>query len=104
MAGQSTGALAPLSLESLPAPQSAPHRVMATSRKRRNHGVFLLGDELATVYSSRRVADGQGMGLGLTVGNGSLVLTCSMTPTQARAMAYALAAAATAAEAQGGAA
>lgn len=103
MAGQSLGAPAPLSSPvPLPAPQRAPLRVMASSRTRRNHGVFLLGSELASVYSSRRAADGQGVCM--TVGNGSLVLTGSMTPTQARAMARALTAAASAAEAQGGAA
>lgn len=103
MAGQPLGAPAPLSQAvPLSAPQPAPLRVLAASRTRRNHGVFLLGSELATVYSSRRAADGRGVSM--TVGSGSLVLTGSMTPTQARAMARALAAAAEASEAQGGAA
>lgn len=103
MAGQPLGAPAPSSPSvPLPASQRPRLRVAATSRTRRIHGVFLLGSELATVYSSRRAADGQGVSM--TVGSGSLVLTGSMTPTQARAMARALAAAAEASEAQGGAA
>lgn len=99
MAGQPLGAPALLSPASVPAPQRAPHRVMASSRTRRNHGVFLLGDELATVYSSRRASDGHGVSM--AVGAGSLVLTGSMTASQARAMARALIAAASAVELQG---
>lgn len=71
-------------------------RIPSSTRTRRNHGVFLLGDELASVYSSRRQADG--LGVTMTVGEGSLVLTGSMTPAQARAMARALVAAAEASE------
>ncbi|MEO8059825.1 MAG: hypothetical protein ABI671_16040 [Burkholderiales bacterium] len=99
MAGQSLGAHAPLSPASLHAPRGAPYRVLASSRTRRNHGVFLLGDELATVYSSRRTADN--LAVCMSVGSGSLVLTGSMSTTQARAMARALMAAASAAETQG---
>ena len=99
MAGQHLGAPALLSPASVPAPQRAPHRVMASSRTRRNHGVFLLGDELATVYSSRRASDGHGVSM--AVGAGALVLTGTMSATQARAMACALIAAASAADAQG---
>lgn len=97
MAGQSLRATAPLSPSSFLASPDAPRRVLAASRTRRNHGVFLIGDELATVYSSRRSADS--FGVSMTVGNGALVLTGSMTPAQARAMAAALNAAACAADA-----
>lgn len=99
MAGQPLGAQAPVFSASVPAPQRAPYRVMASSRTRRNHGVFLLGNELATIYSSRRASDGHGVSM--AVGTGSLVLTGSMTASQARAMARALMAAASAAESQG---
>lgn len=104
MAGTSHGATAPVSVASVSTPLRAPYRVPASSRTRRNHGVFLLGNELATVYSSRRELDD--LGVTLTVGNGPLLLTGSITPAQARAMACALVAAATAAEAvqKGGAA
>ena len=102
MAGQPLGAPAPQSPASVSAPQRAPHRVIASSRTRRNHGVFQLGNELATVYSSRRASDGHGVSM--AVGTSSLVLTGSMTATQARAMARALIAAASAVEAQGAAA
>lgn len=108
MAGHPLGATAPISSVPTSAPQSAPVRVMAASRTRRNHGVFMLGNEVASIYSSRRVADGSrvpdGLGVILSVGSGSLVLTGSMTATQARVMARVLVAAAAAAEAQGGAA
>jgi len=92
---------------SLGAESSTPHasgdapvrlRVPASSRTRRMHGVFALGKELATVYSTRR--EGDGFGVVLTVGDhepGSLAFTCRMTTTQARAVAGALEAAATAA-------
>ena len=99
MAGQPLGATALLSPASHPEAQRAPHRVMASSRTRRNHGVFQLGDEQATVYSSRRASEGHGVSM--AVGTGSLVLTGSMTASQARAMARALIAAASAVELQG---
>ena len=102
MAGTSLGANAPLSSSHFSAPERAPHRVIASSRTRRNHGVFLLGNELTTVYSSRRECDG--LGVSMAVGSGSLVLTGSMTSTQARAMARALIAAASAVDGNGGAA
>ena len=97
MAGQPLGAPALHSPASLPEAQRGLHRVTASSRTRRNHGVFLLGSELATVYSSRRASDGHGVSM--AVGAGSMVVTGSMTATQARAMARALMAAASATEA-----
>ena len=100
MAGQLLGAQAPTNPVVPLVPQSDAIRVGgSSSRTRRNHGVFMLGDELATVYSSRRAADA--LGVSMAVGTGSLVLTGSMTPRQARAMAGALMAAATAAEVLG---
>jgi hypothetical protein len=101
MAGPSLGAHAPNS-PALSDPLRVPSHAAASSRTRRNHGVFMLGNELASIYSSRRAADG--LGVSMAVGCGSLVLTGSMTSTQARAMACALVAAAQAAEVQGGAA
>ena len=100
----SPGATAPVLPASLSASQRAPLRVVTSTRTRRNHGVFMLGDELATVYSSRR--ESGGLGVTLSVGCGTVMLTGSMTPTQARAMARALCAAAIAVDAvqQGGAA
>jgi len=105
MAGQLIGAPAPQSPASCSAPLRAIIRVpAASSRMRRNHGVFLLGHELASVYSSRsRRSGGDGLGVSMSVGAGSMVLTGSMTAIQARAMARALMAAAEAVEtAQGG--
>ena len=99
MAGQPLGAQTPLFTALAPAPQRTLHRVLASSRTRRNHGVFLIGDELATVYSSRRASGGRGVSM--SVGAGALVLTGTMSATQARAMACALIAAASAADAQG---
>lgn len=102
MAGKPIGATAPQSSINFSSPDRAPQRVVASSRTRRNHGAFLLGDELATIYSSRRTADTRGVSM--TVGNGDLSLSGTMTPTQARAMANGLIAAAYAAEVVGGAA
>ena len=99
MAGQLIGAPAPQSPVSHHEAQRAPRRVIASSRRRLNHGVFQLGNELASVYSSRRASDGHGVSM--AVGTGSLVLTGSMTASQARAMARALIAAASAVESQG---
>ena len=101
MAGQLIGALAPQSPASHPEAQRAPRRVIASSRTRLNHGVFQLGNDLASVYSSRRASGGHGVSM--SVGTGSLVLTGSMTASQARAMARALIAAASAVETQQGA-
>ncbi len=92
-------ALVPLASFNDPPPRSS-YRVPALTRTRRNHGVFLVGDQLATVYSSRREFDT--LGVTLSVGAGALTITGSMTPVQARAMARALAAAADAVEALGG--
>jgi len=101
MAGQLIGAPAPQASNSVSAPARKPHRVIALSRTRRNHGVFLLGAELTTVYSSRRATGS--LGVSMSVGNGPQMLSGGMTPTQARAMANALMAAAYAAEVVGGA-
>ena len=95
------GALAPDSLASFHAPHGTAYRVPASTRTRRNHGVFVLGNELAAVYSSRRDSDGRSVIL--SVGGGQLVFSGGMSPTQARAMAKALTVAAAAAEAKGGA-
>ena len=98
MAGQLIGASAPQSPASTSAPRR-PLRIVASSRTRRNHGVFLVGDELTTVYSSRRASESRGVTV--SVGNGSTLLSGSMTPVQARAFAHALMTAAAAVDAQG---
>ena len=89
----------PPSLPSLsacvPAPRRTTLRAVTSTRTRRNHGVFLLGDELLTVDSSRRSAESR---VCVTLGNGPVVLSRDLTPTQARAMARALVAASIAAE------
>lgn len=98
MAGISLGACSPAS--SSPAPQAAPKRptlrLAASSRTRRNHGVFMVGDQLATVCSTRRAGDAHGVLL--QFGAGHLVLNGTMTPAQAQQMARALTAAAAAAD------
>jgi hypothetical protein len=58
----------------------------------------MVGDQLATIDSSRRA--GEALPVTLTVGAGSLQLTGAMTPTQARTMAKALTSAADAVERQ----
>ena len=75
----------------------------ATTRTRRNHGVFSVGGQMAGVYSTRRT--GACYGVSFELGAGTLTLASTMTPAQARCMAQALASAADACEiAQGGAA
>ena len=96
MAGQSLRTSAPLASASPATPQRTLYRVIGSSRTRCNHGVFLLGHELAIVYSTRRSADGQAVTLSLGNGPGDTAL--GMTPTQARAMARALTSAAAAVE------
>lgn len=89
MAGITVGAAA-----SKPLP---PHTACASSRTRRNHGAFLIGDELGTVCSTRR--RGVAHGVLLQIGEGSLTFNGAMSAAQARAMAHALNAAAEAVEA-----
>lgn len=99
MAGTTVGVHAPdLASHSLLTPKRPTLRLATdTTRTRRNHGVFLVGNELATVCSSRRGAGG--FGVLLQVGRGALMLNGTMTPSQARTMARALTVAAQAAEA-----
>jgi len=68
-----------------------------STRTRRSHGAFPLGDLVASVYSSRRDHDGR---VTLSVGRAALRLDVSMAPQQARAMARALEIAARVAEGQ----
>lgn len=98
MAGTSLGASTPTASAHLQATPKRPTlRLPASSRTRRNHGAFLIGDQLATVCSTRREGDAQGVLL--QFGCSSLTLSGAMTPAQARVMALALTAAAHAAEA-----
>ncbi|MCW5632443.1 MAG: hypothetical protein KIT17_03835 [Rubrivivax sp.] len=112
MAVHSLGAIAPASSSS-PSPCSAAARQVThlartpDTRARRNHGTFMLGGQLAGVYSARGA--GKCYGVSFELGAGTLSLAARMTASQARAMAQALVAAAKAAEevqapAQGGAA
>ena len=96
MAGYSMGAAAPASLAPNAAPQRLPNLVPASTRTRRNHGVFQFGNELAAIHSTRRESDG--LGVTLTIDSGTMVLTGRMTPCQARAVAHAMQAAAQAAD------
>lgn len=99
MAGLTLGARSPAASSPLPSPAQRTLRraPAASSRTRFNHGVFQVGDELATVCSSRRQDDG--LGVLLQLGHGALMLSGAMTPAQARLMAKALMAASHAAEA-----
>lgn len=71
--------------------------VPVTSRTRRCHGVFILGDRLACIYSTRRSTSAHGVTVEL--GHGDQPVPVSLTPPQARAVARALLTAADAAEA-----
>lgn len=97
MAGQTLGAPAPSSPLPPSVPKRAPYLVPTSTRKRRNHGVFMLGGQLACVYSARSAT--RCYGVSFELGAGTLTLASSMTPGQARAMASALTAAADAAQA-----
>lgn len=67
-----------------------------TTRTRRNHGVFLVGDKLLCIFSSRRAADPASVLL--SVGTAPTVFAGRMSPAQARSLSSALARAADAAE------
>lgn len=84
MAGTSMGASAPVSPSSVLAPQ----RIPATTRTRRLHAVFPLGDNLATVHSTRREVETRGVIV--TLSDGAQWLGVGMLPAQARAMARTL--------------
>lgn len=97
MAGPIVGTYTPAaSSPSQATPKRPTLRLAASSRTRRNHGAFLVGDQLATVCSTRR--EGDERGVLLQFGGSSLTLSGAMTPAQARVMALALTAAAQAAE------
>lgn len=92
MAGTSIGASAPVFPSSVLAPQCAPQRapvrIPATTRTRRLHAVFPLGDNLATVHSTRREVEARGVIV--TLSDGAQWLGVGMLPAQARAMARTL--------------
>jgi hypothetical protein len=96
MAGTPLGDSSPASIPLSGVPRRTLHLVQPATRTRRNHGVFMIGDELASVYSTRR--ESSCLGVTMVVGNGALQLSGSMTPVQARAMARALSSAADAVE------
>lgn len=100
MAGHPLGAPAPVFPFPFPVPQAPgadAYRVQPESRTRRNHGVFIVGNQLACVYSSRRSGDDKSVQL--VLGHEGPIFTGGMSPTQARAVARALVSAADAAEA-----
>lgn len=87
MAGTSLGAPAPTS----PAPTAldrAPGRLATATRTRRLHAVFPLGDDLASVHSSRRSIETRGVIV--TLSDGAQWQSVRMLPAQARAMARTL--------------
>lgn len=92
MAGTSLGAASPASPPSLQLPSAGARRVLGVTRTRRNHGVFLIGNELACIYSSRRAGDAKGVQL--VLGTETPVFSGSVSQAQARAIARALIAAA----------
>lgn len=99
MAGQITGATAPTSVPPIAAADGRTLRLVRNSgdtRTRRNHGAFMLGGQLACVYSARSSA--KCYSVSFELGAGTLSLTARMTAGQARAMAQALMAAADASD------
>lgn len=105
MAVQPLGASAPASPSASQTPATPAgarrqplHLVQTSStRTRRNHGTFMLGGQLAAVYSARGA--GKCYGVSFELGAGTLTLADRMTASQARAMAQAMVAAAVATEA-----
>lgn len=95
MAGTTQGATTP---DLSPSPLDAPRvvRVHGDTRTRKNHGVMLLGDRLACVYSTRRHS--QSLGVILTLALGATQVEGFMSPRQARTLARALESAAASAE------
>ena len=96
MAAITVGAPAPTSPASLPASARAANRKPATTRTRRLHAVLPLGDDLASVHSTRREVEARGVIV--TLSNGAQWLGVGMLPAQARALARALVDAAEAVE------
>lgn len=101
MAVHPLGAIAPASpilphAEATPGtPRPALHLVRtAQTRTRCNHGTFMLGGQLAAVYSARSA--GKCYGIRFELGTGTLSVDARMTAGQARSMARALLAAAAA--------
>ena len=79
-------------------PRQVPHLVRtAPTRTRCNHGTFMLGGQLAAVYSARSA--GKCYGIAFELGAGTLSVDARMTAGQARSMARALLAAAAAVDA-----
>lgn len=96
MAGTSLGAAAPANLHATARATRTLTLAPGSTRTRQSHGVFPLGDFLASIYSSRRDHDGR---VTLSLGRTAVRLDMSMTPEQARAMAGVFEVAARAAEA-----
>lgn len=101
MAVHPLGASAPASPNAVqtpahPRPQRHPLHLVPTMRTRTrcNHGTFMLGGQLAAVYSTRSA--GKCYGIRFELGTHTLHVDADMTPGQARSMARALLAAAAA--------
>ena len=100
MAGTPLGVAAPALVPGARRVSTSTLHLPATStRTRRSHGAFPLGGIVASVYSSRREADGN---VTLAIGREVMRLDVTMSPAQARAMAAVLLRAACAADAQEG--
>ena len=98
MAGTFHGAAAPLFPIPTKVRDGLVRSVPVATRTRRNHGVFIFGDDLACVYSSRRSGDDRPVQL--VIGHADILYAGHMTIVQARLVARALVAAADAADAQ----
>ena len=101
MAVHPLGASSPASPSAVqtPAPGAAARPLLhlvrtAQTRTRCNHGTFMLGGQLAAVYSARSA--GKCYGVAFELGAGTLSVDARMTAGQARSMARALLAAAAA--------
>ena len=101
MAVHPLGASSPASSSAVqtPAPGAAARPLLhlvrtAQTRTRCNHGTFMLGGQLAAVYSARSA--GKCYGVAFELGAGTLSVDARMTAGQARSMARALLAAAAA--------
>jgi len=96
MAGYPMGAHAPASPATITLPPTlptsgpggAPYRIPTTTRTRRLHAVFALGDDLASVHSTRREVEARGVIV--TLCNGAQWQAVRMLPAQARSMARTL--------------
>ncbi|WP_140636180.1 hypothetical protein [Methylibium rhizosphaerae] len=96
MAGISLRVPAPASFASSARSYEEAERNRLTTRTRRNHGAFLLGNQLLCVFSTRRATDPASVLV--SIGTVRNLLDGRLSPAQARSLSSALARAADAAE------